>query len=637
MESCKFIFTIISNPPAHLGHDELERQYQDFTKPLLSSVYRYPDVPLTMYFSGPYLEWLQKHHSEYLTVLTEMIRRKQVEILGGGFYSPVLPLIPHNDRIGQIEDLTTTVRRLLGRRPRGAYLVESIWEPHLVTNLVNTGMEFSFLEASGLPGGADLDGHYPFLTEHQGKTLVIFPYSGDFTRRIIQDGAGAFKQALEVRSGKDDAILCLVLSGDFYGEDREKAHQFVHGGGLQGLLDAFRSSPSEVEGSHPSTYLKKGSVLLRKHYLNNSNEEQLWKSGERELWNPSVGSASSNFRQFLTRFPVINNLYGKMMFIHLLAYQIRRDKYKKKSALEDLWRAQAAWAYFPWKHQGAHLNSVRKTAYGYLLQAELKARDKASFVPNLSLQDFNMDGQKEILYQGNAFNFYLGLRGGQIFELDCLKHLWNYADVFSLTGEKPSGITCFADRFYDPDTFLDFRSATPEDLGDFCDRDYRAGEVDRDQKTASVSLRGSLRVAGGSLPVKIEKTYQFKEQGLRVSYSLEGLSPQSGNFIFVPEIRLSFKDQGKEKLFFTGNDEVWGTEGGHLNQWKDFQIHDRSFGLRISLSATKEGQLSCYPEVLTLSGGVSLYQGHRILPRIPVSLAYGETCNFSLDLSFQNE
>ena len=79
-------------------------------------------------------------------LLREMVRRRQMEPLGGGFYTPALPIIPALDRVGQIEKLTTELRVRFGTRPRGVWLADCVWEPSLPHSLVGAGMEYAFLD-----------------------------------------------------------------------------------------------------------------------------------------------------------------------------------------------------------------------------------------------------------------------------------------------------------------------------------------------------------------------------------------------------------------------------------------------------------------------------------------------------------
>jgi len=45
-------------------------------------------------------------------------------------------------------------------------------------------------------------------------------------------------------------------------------------------------------------------------------------------------------RQFLVRYPEANGIYSKMMYTHILINQLRGDKYRKRTAREELWKAQ---------------------------------------------------------------------------------------------------------------------------------------------------------------------------------------------------------------------------------------------------------------------------------------------------------
>jgi predicted glycosyl hydrolase (DUF1957 family) len=63
-----------------------------------------------------------------------------VEILGGGFYEPMMPLIPLQDKIGQIELLTTYLRKQFGKRPQGCWLPALAWEQNMVSFLSACGM-----------------------------------------------------------------------------------------------------------------------------------------------------------------------------------------------------------------------------------------------------------------------------------------------------------------------------------------------------------------------------------------------------------------------------------------------------------------------------------------------------------------
>ena len=112
-----------------------EETYQVSWRPFLSTLYRFPDLPAVLHYSGTVLTWLEAKHPEFLMLLEEMVSRKQIELLGGGFFAPLIPLLPGQDRLGQIEMLTTYIRRGFGRRPRGCWLQDYCWEAGLASAL----------------------------------------------------------------------------------------------------------------------------------------------------------------------------------------------------------------------------------------------------------------------------------------------------------------------------------------------------------------------------------------------------------------------------------------------------------------------------------------------------------------------
>jgi alpha-mannosidase len=47
-----------------------------------------------LHYSGVLLEWLEERHPEFFDQLRELCGRGQVELLGGGYYEPILLSIP---------------------------------------------------------------------------------------------------------------------------------------------------------------------------------------------------------------------------------------------------------------------------------------------------------------------------------------------------------------------------------------------------------------------------------------------------------------------------------------------------------------------------------------------------------------
>src|SRR5439155_1564848 len=149
---------------------------------------------------------------------------RQVELLTGGFYEPILAVLPDHDKFGQIERLTAFLKTHFGVRPRGMWLAERVWEPHLPRVLAEAGVEYVLVDDSHFAlAGLDPDtlGGY-YLTEDQGVRLRVFPISQRLRYLIPFAGVEASLEYLAARRGRVSAVTpstpssCAAASGATY-------------------------------------------------------------------------------------------------------------------------------------------------------------------------------------------------------------------------------------------------------------------------------------------------------------------------------------------------------------------------------------------------------------------------------------
>lgn len=155
----------------------IEETYAKCYQPFLGVLADHPEIRLSLHYSGVLLEWINARHPDYLSKLRELVERKQVELVGGGYYEPILPGIPDRDKAAQLQRLREFVRSRFGVVPRGAWLAERVWEPSLVRPLAQAGAEYIVLDdthflAAGLHSG-DLRGYY--MTDDAAFPLRLVP------------------------------------------------------------------------------------------------------------------------------------------------------------------------------------------------------------------------------------------------------------------------------------------------------------------------------------------------------------------------------------------------------------------------------------------------------------------------------
>src|SRR5262249_25570318 len=174
----KFHLSLVIHAHQPVGNfeDVLERCYQQGYLPFVRLLEKHRAIRVALHYSGPLLTWMEEHHPEYFELLRSLVKRKQVEMVGGGFYEPILSVIPPEDQRDQVERLAAYIEKHFGERPSGAWLAERVWEPQLASALAAAQVryrlvgDFHFLAAGFEPG--DLYGVY--LAEDRGKTVRLF-------------------------------------------------------------------------------------------------------------------------------------------------------------------------------------------------------------------------------------------------------------------------------------------------------------------------------------------------------------------------------------------------------------------------------------------------------------------------------
>ena len=85
----------------------IAESYDKAYLPMVEALERHPSILMGLHYSGPLLDWLRAERPEFLDRLSALVGRGQVELLGGGYYEPVLASLPERDRIGQLERMST--------------------------------------------------------------------------------------------------------------------------------------------------------------------------------------------------------------------------------------------------------------------------------------------------------------------------------------------------------------------------------------------------------------------------------------------------------------------------------------------------------------------------------------------------
>ena len=153
-----------------------EEVYETAYQPFVDLLERHPSVRVSLHYTGPLLQWLLRERPAFVDRVRALVDRGQVELLGGGFYEPVLATLHERDRVAQLRRMGDELEALTGRRPQGAWLAERVWEPSLPTSLVDAAYGWTIvddvhLRAAGVP---DEEHWWAYTTDDQGRRLTVF-------------------------------------------------------------------------------------------------------------------------------------------------------------------------------------------------------------------------------------------------------------------------------------------------------------------------------------------------------------------------------------------------------------------------------------------------------------------------------
>ena len=591
---------------------EFERVYEKKMRPFVSNLCRYPNIQAVLHYSGVLLYWVERTHPEFLMLIEDMVTRKQAEILGGGFYEPMFPLIPPQDRIGQIELLTTYLRKHFGKRPLGCWIPGMAWEQHLAASLCACDMNYTFLSRkqfidAGM-SGAEL--FSPCISEDQGKLIVIFPVSLSTEAELAEK---SFSQVfIELKKKIDEEI------------------DFSSGGGIVTVFpENISCSPDEAPDTAWNRFFEE--ISLSENIVESTLPSKVLKSQKtfKKASFPDSSSLENNFspRRFLIDHCEANGIYSKMIFANVLISQLKGDKERKQNAREELWKAQDSFLFIPGGGQIRH--ELRKAAYSSLLRAERLSREKGKFISSLIQYDFDLDGVKEYLFQDARINCYIQQQGAGVFELDYLPKDWNYLDC----GCAGSGRRiAFADALVSADTNAqNLADIYPQNARLCFYEQYDALTQDRKGKSCF-----NLPAAGGNIPfgaIEINKCYSLKRDILTVSYMLKNTGKEKEELLFVTEINFSFAGEGEDNVRFHAVDKAGKDTSVEklIADCETLKILDVKNEVQLLLCCDKPFSGCLVP---VYNGG--LYQATKILPLFSLSLEPGESwpCEFNLKFSY---
>lgn len=426
-------------------------------KPFLDLLEENPAIRLAQHYSGILLDWFRANRPALLAQIRRLVKKGQVEMMGGAYYEAILSVIPDADKMSQLTKLSAAIEKLFGVKPSGMWLAERVWEQHLARCIPDAGLKYIVVDDTHFKyaGFSDdeLFGHY--VTEEEGRTVNIFPISKVLRYTIpFQPVQRTIDYLRSIATEEGNRIVVFADDGEKFGV-WPKTFDHVHTRGwLAEFFKALSDNADWISIIHfrearetiaplGRTYLPNASYAEMMHWALPAHHFTLYEEFESFLKEQGKLETYGSFfkggfwRNFLAKYSESNNMHKKMMRVSERARRVGGLKGKKArvpaKTFEKIWASQCNDSYWHGVFGGLYLPVLRYPIYKNLISAEvdLDALEKKKRI-SVESTDFDCDGRKEILVETPALNCYFKPDvGGLIFELDFKSISLNLLDIVS--------------------------------------------------------------------------------------------------------------------------------------------------------------------------------------------------------------
>ncbi|AEH44668.1 4-alpha-glucanotransferase [Thermodesulfatator indicus DSM 15286] len=439
-----FVFGVHNHQPLGNFDSVIRRLTEESYYPFLKILAKYPFFCISLHVSGILLKWWEDNHPTTFELLGELISRGQIEPVVGGFFEPILAVIPREDRKEQILRHKDYIKKQFGKTSIGLWLTERVWDQPLVEDLALLGIKYVVVDdrhflVTGFEKN-DLYGYY--LTEAEGHKLAVFPIDETLRYAIPfwpVERLGLYLADVVSRGGR---LAVYFDDGEKFGVWPGTKKWVFEEGWLETFLKTMGQWIEEekielmtyaqaLEKVKPNglAYLPTASYSEMEEWALPAKRilelEELLKRLKPEKTRFSAFIRGGHWRNFFVKYPESNHLHKRMLQVS----ELSRRKIDPEARL-DLLASQCNDAYWHGIFGGLYLPHLRQAVWQKLLSAEgkLRAKQKAK----IDTCDVDYDGQEEIFFSSaKAVAIFKPSYGAQLIEWSRLCHPHNYTNVLT--------------------------------------------------------------------------------------------------------------------------------------------------------------------------------------------------------------
>jgi alpha-amylase len=402
----------------------IEEAFRSAYEPMLAALERHPRIRVGLHYTGPLLEWLEVEHPQAVARLAALADRGQVEILGGGWTEPVLASLPQPDRVAQLRRMGDELAARFGRRPRGAWLAERVWEPSLPSDLVRGGYAWTILDDNHLRAASVAEDAMwsTFTTDDQGERLTIFGTEQGLRYRIPFGRVDDLIGYLRAHATEDGRRVGMM------GDDGEKFgawpttydHCWGEGRWVDRCFEALEASSDWLTPTTPSDWLEREPPVGRIYVPTGSYVEMTeWAlpADEAGAFHDALATARAEgrpearflrggyWRNFQARYREVNDLHKQMLRASAKVAAMP-DGPSRAAAVDHLQRGQSNDCYWHGLFGGIYIVHMRMATLHHLIAAEdladAAARASGAEPDDAHIGDWDLDGRPDAVIASPA-------------------------------------------------------------------------------------------------------------------------------------------------------------------------------------------------------------------------------------------
>ncbi|MFH0765378.1 MAG: alpha-amylase/4-alpha-glucanotransferase domain-containing protein, partial [Calditrichota bacterium] len=450
LKKIHFVFVVHNHQPVgnfdHVIAEAVDRAY----KPFIQTMADFPDIPFGLHITGPLWEWIEARRPSLWESIARMVNQGQVEMIGGGFYEPILPVLPDRDQIGQLQLMNAKIRDKFGVNPQGAWIAERVWEPQLPQPLAKAGLSYTFLDDTHFHAAGckpdELDGL--FLTDHAGHRLLLFPISQKMRYAVpFHPPEAALKEILSAAKEDKETLVCLADDGEKFGLWPGTYGTCYEEKWLERFFRLLREHKDQIEVLRPCDAASKLSPQGRVYLPSASYFEmtewalpaaasqeltcirkELEAEGRLERFKPFL--KGGHWRNFFAKYEESARIYQRMLQVSEWIDNLAEGPLKIQGRRE-LYRAQCNCAYWHGIFGGLYLPHLRAALWERLIEAQRLCRWDSETPHKLRLADVDGDGVEEIRLTDDKLALTIRTEDGRIDDLEISRPLINLTDTLS--------------------------------------------------------------------------------------------------------------------------------------------------------------------------------------------------------------